>query len=612
MEEVRTMNRTSTLLNRKLAVYLLPSIATAFAGQLGLILNGIFAGNMISTLALAAVAVCSPVLLLTMLLAWWIANGCVIQIGHYLGKNKAEEAGYVISASLEATVLIGIVIGAAVFIFARPISQVLTNAGDLQPMVELYLRVSMVGLPFESIYGIFVCCLGIDNYPNLGMNMVLMAQAVLIAGDFLFLSCTDWGVGGLALASQLGYFLSLIFVIPYIRGKYRTVKFSLRVPGWKKYIQETMKAGVTNAASNLVAIKDIAVNTVVVTVLGSAMMSVYSVCLYSITIDTALILGYTSTISLTGGILFGEKDYFGLRTIIRKLLIYAGLVTLALMIAVEVYPQFMVKLYGFHNPELMQITETALRIFAFGFIVVLAENFTQRYYPLISRGRIGLFFEVVYYIVFMIPFCIAGVFAGGIYGLCLGFVLSGPAAILTTDIYRRILTKKYGYENKGFLILRETSSKVIYDTTIQNKIAEASAVSEKIIECCREAGFDTHDSTVAGLAAEEIAASIALHGSRNTNRSEFIDIALSYIDGSLILRVRDDGVPYSPVDAIKEKNLVTEGIELVRIISSNYRYQRLLSLNNTVVEIKTTAAPDPVKLKKLADAVRLADSARRL
>lgn len=591
-------------MNRKIIVYLLPSIAMAFAGQVGLILNGIFAGNMISTLALAAVAVCAPVLLITMLVAWWIANGCVVRIGLYLGKNRTDEAGYVLSVSILMTFLIGVVIGAAVFIFAGPISKVLTDAGDLQPMVELYLRVSMVGLPFESIYGIFVCCLGVDNYPGLGMAMVLLAQAVLIVGDFLFLTFTNWGVGGLACAAQLGYLFSLIFVIPYIRGKYRTLKFSLHVQNGKQYFAEILQSGLPNAASNLVAVKDIVLNTVVVTVLGSELMSVYSVCLYSVNIESALIVGLTSTITLTGGILYGEKDYFGLRTIVKKLLLLGAVVTLLFMISVEIWPQFMVSLYGFKNQELMAIARTALRIFAFDFFFMLAENFTQRYYPVISKNAIGTFFEVVYNIVVMIPFGIIGIYLGGIYGLCLGIVLSGPTAILATDIFRRVQTRKKGYEDAGFLVLRETSSKVIYDVTIPNRIREASMISEDITASCSRAGFNTRDAEIAGLAAEEIAASVALHGNKNMNRSEYIDIALSYIGGTLILRIRDDGVPYSPVDSIQEKKLITDGIGLIKAITSNYKYQRILSLNNTVVELKSTSTPDPEKLRKQAEAVR--------
>jgi Na+-driven multidrug efflux pump len=132
-QDDQSVKRTNILLNRKIIVYLLPSIAMAFAGQVGLILNGIFAGNMISTLALAAVAVCAPVLLITMLVAWWIANGCVVRIGLYLGKNRTDEAGYVLSVSILMTFLIGVVIGAAVFIFAGPISKVLTDAGICSP-----------------------------------------------------------------------------------------------------------------------------------------------------------------------------------------------------------------------------------------------------------------------------------------------------------------------------------------------------------------------------------------------------------------------------------------------------------------------------------------------
>ena len=207
------MKRTNYLLNKKLIVYLLPSVLMAFAGRLGGILDGILAGNMINTMALAAISVCAPVLLCTMLIAWWIANGCAVRIGIYLGNDKTEDASRTISVSLMAGIILSVIIAIVISAVAHPLSCLLTNSGEIQPIVEKYLRISMIGLPTETIYGLFVCCLGVDNYPSLGMGMVILAQSALVLGDFLVLKFTDWGVPGLAVSNQLGYLLSLVILL---------------------------------------------------------------------------------------------------------------------------------------------------------------------------------------------------------------------------------------------------------------------------------------------------------------------------------------------------------------------------------------------------------------
>ncbi len=584
----RIMKRTNQLINKKLYIYILPSLIMSLSDRLGVILAGILAGNMISTLSLAAISICSPVLLFTMLIAWWLSNGCVIQTGTYLGKDKIEDAGHTVSVSVLASFVVGLVMAVLMFVLAHPVSLLLTHEGELQPMVESFLKVSMIGLPTESLYAVFVASLGVDNYPYLGMGMVLLTQVVSIAGDILILTFTKWGVAGIAFTTQLGYFLSLIFVIPYLKGKYRVLRFGFRVPEWRKYLGEILHAGLSNAVGNVISIKDILVNTVVVTVLGSELMSVYSVCLYGNFMERALSTGLTSVIALIGGILYGKRDYFGLREVTRKILIIGGALTFALFAAVEIRPQMIAALYGFKNAGLTASVATALRIYAFYFIFAFLEDFIQRYYPVIERSNIATAFEIMFNFAVMIPFSIIGVLAGGVNGLCIGIVLGGAASLLFTDLYRRISERKRGNDGRNIFVVGKASSKVIFDTTIKNTVPEASAVSERLISCCREAGFDTKDAYRIGLAAEEIAVSIALHGNKKTNRSDYIDISLSYTDGILILHMRDDGTPYNPVYSIQEKHLITDGMELAKAVVSKYSYQRILNLNNTFIELVPT------------------------
>lgn len=349
-----------------------------------------------------------------------------------------------------------------------------------------------------------------------------------------------------------------------------------------------MHAGLSNAVGNVVSIKDIIINTVVVTTLGSELMSVYSVCQYASFMERALTLGLTSVVVYTGGILYGEKDYYGLKAIVRKIIMMCGILTFALFALVEIRPQLMAGLYGFKNAELTGYVEAALRIYAFSFVFTVAEDFIQRYYPVIERNDISTFFEAVFNCAIMLPSCIIGVLTGGINGLCFGVVIGGILSIAATDIYRRIVGRHKASGGNNIFAIEKTSPKMVIDITIENTVAQAVTVSEKLMQCCDDAGFSKALSYRMGLAAEEIATSIAMHGSKDTNRSDYIDISLSRMDDVLIMRFRDDGVPYDPVYSIQEKHLITDGIELVKTIASKYSYQRILNLNNTFIEMPVT------------------------
>ena len=91
-----------------------------------------------------------------------------------------------------------------------------------------------------------------------------------------------------------------------------------------------------------------------------------------------------------------------------------------------------------------------------------------------------------------------------------------------------------------------------------------------------------------GLALEEICANVIRYGYRGNDRS-FIDISFTIQDGSYLLRVRDDGVPFNPLEYQSEEEdgkIALGGIALIRKIMSDFQYMRVLNMNNTIMELK--------------------------
>ena len=68
----------------------------------------------------------------------------------------------------------------------------------------------------------------------------------------------------------------------------------------------------------------------------------------------------------------------------------------------------------------------------------------------------------------------------------------------------------------------------------------------------------------------------------------YIDVNLKLIDDTLLLRIRDDGVPFDPTkyEPEEEENFSTSGIKLIKNVTDKVSYMRILNLNNTVFEIK--------------------------
>ena len=120
-------------------------------------------------------------------------------------------------------------------------------------------------------------------------------------------------------------------------------------------------------------------------------------------------------------------------------------------------------------------------------------------------------------------------------------------------------------------------------------IDEVVSVAERIQNFCLERGIDERRAYLAGLAMEEMAGNVIEHGFHKDNKKHSVDIRVAHKNDDIILRIKDDCVPFDP----KERNKITAGDDLVKNIgirmiyqlSDDIDYQNILGLNVLTIRI---------------------------
>lgn len=100
---------------------------------------------------------------------------------------------------------------------------------------------------------------------------------------------------------------------------------------------------------------------------------------------------------------------------------------------------------------------------------------------------------------------------------------------------------------------------------------------------CLEKGIDERRAYLAGLSMEEMAGNIVEHGFTKDTKDHSIDIRVVHKDDNIILRIKDDCIPFDP----KDRNRITEGddptknmgIRMIYRIMNDITYENLLGLN---------------------------------
>ncbi len=582
------MTRNDYLIKRKFNSYLVPGILMVIAMQLGNIVDSILVSMFIDIDGLTAISLSMPALCFMQMFGFIIGVGGAITISVKLGKRQMDEASGIFSVCVISVIVISLVFTVLSFFITRPLTMLLASTAQLQALLEPYLFIFICFIPSLNVCLVLANIMTIDNNPKLGSASFVVANAVNLILDYVFLKYTDMGMTGAALSSIIGFGAGILLVIPYIFSKKRMLRFSLR-EGIKQIrsIFVVFKNGMPQAMYFIMAIlKYYILNAFIQQTLGADNMAIYAVCINSVNIVRLCIEGVIGVVQTIGGVLFGEKDYYGIRRLVRRTVIFCCAAVAALMALFIIYPQLILTVFSFNKPDLYDIAMLCVRLFSFSFAFYAANRIVQVYYQTTLNTKLSSINTTLDGFVFLVPISMIFIGTMGVVGVSIATIVTEAMSFFAVFIYRIIQQKRGKLPQKGFLMIPEKDGESLADITVSSTDEQAVEVSKQLIECCEREGIPSEKATIISVAAEELTSNIARYGYKG-NKPSFIDIRLSKVDNRLILRVRDDGVSFNPTEysSGESEEFSLGGIELIRSVADKMTYNRVLNMNNTVIEV---------------------------
>jgi len=578
------VKRNEKLIRAKLWQYLLPSVMMTAALQLGNIVDTMLVGNLLGPDAMSAVKLGMAIDNLMELPGYVLAVGGSVAVGILLGKRERERADRVFSATLTVSLICG-----AVFALLSPaapaLARLLTGGNALTGDVARFVFVTLLGAPVVSLALQFMNYVSVDNNPSLASAYVIVSNVVNLALDYLLLKYTPLGTAGAALSTVLGYGLAMLVLIGYLRSPKRMLKLVSPFRGTKKELLLALSTGVpTLLYMVFITIKDLGLNTIVVQVIGSDAMVVYTVCANITLLLELLVGGIIGTIASVGGVLCGEKDYFGMRSLVKHVLAYSYLVLAAALAVLLLATKQVVALFGIDGGTLLDVSAAALRIFVPCLPFYLWNKFMTTYYQTTEQTVLSGLATSLQNCAAILPLAAGFIFGARAAGLdmlnalMLSFVASEAFTAAAVLVCRRVR-----YPGQDLLLLPPGEEENVLDVSVAGTMEEVEQVPRAIKGFCAEKGVGADKANLLAVAAEEMLVNIIRYGGK---KADTIDVNLCVTESSLLLRVRDNGVPFDPTDySADSEEFDIHGIEVVKSITDKIQYMRVLDLNNTVIEM---------------------------
>lgn len=376
---------------------------------------------------IAAVTLCTPILLIIMSIACIFGMGGSSIIARLLGEGKQKYAGETLNFCVYAMILSGIITLILGILFLTSLARIVGADSENITYTCDYLRYIFLGAPFIMLSNGFVHLfrsVGMIRESTIGL---ILGNAVNIILDYILIIHLQCGAAGAALATSLGFVCSSIYYLFCMRQEEQ--KNNPQVILSPKYfhpdkhiIRDVITIGIPGALITvLMSVANIVLNNYIA-IYGSDAVASYGIAYKIDMIPIMLLVGLSQGIAPLIGFCYGAKQKKRLINTMRFSIIYGFILGIMFTILFLFASKSLSSIF-LHEDALITQAGYFLRILCISAPLLSIINMVTSYFQALGKALHSLIITVLRNAVLFIP---AVVFLNHIYGLN-GVIAAQPA-----------------------------------------------------------------------------------------------------------------------------------------------------------------------------------------
>ena len=427
-------------ITRLLIKFSVPAMVGMIVNALYNIVDRIFIGRGVDSVAIGGIFVGMPLMLIFMGFGMLIGIGGNTLVSIRLGEGNKEEADKIANNSLLLLFIAGIILSLTGFIFLRPVLMLFGASESNIGYAMDYLRIILIGAPFQAIgFGMNNFIRGEGN-PKIAMFTMLIGAILNIILDPIFIFVFNMGVQGAALATIISQFVSAVWVLRYFLSgnsilnigiKYMKLEFSIvkRIiaNGFAPFSMQIAASMVTALYNNNLQSYggDLAVSTM--GVINSVSMMIL-MPVFGLNQGAQPIMGFN----------YGAQKFNRLKKALIYSIIAATTITSFGFIITQFFPELIVGLFVGDTESaatMMEIAIPAMRRVLLMLPILGFQIISTSYFQATGRPKQAMLLSLSRQVLFLIPLIII---LPKIFGL-IGVWSAGPTADLLSSLVAAVL-----------------------------------------------------------------------------------------------------------------------------------------------------------------------------
>ncbi|WP_036151205.1 MATE family efflux transporter [Maribacter forsetii] len=428
----------------------LPASIGILVMSLNVLVDSIFVGNWIGSIAIAAINVVLPISFFIGALGMAIGIGGASIISRALGANNKEKAIRTFGNQISFTILITTFMVAVGLTFVDTLIPAFGGKGSIFGLAKIYYVIVLYGVPFLGLNMMGNNVIRSEGKPKFAMIAMIIPSIGNLVLDYLLINVMDYGMEGAAWATTISYFLCFLYIVYFFLSDNSELKLSPRYLRIKfSIIKEISSLGVvTLSRQAVVSVIYLLMNNILFDLGGEAMVAVYAIIGRMLMFALFPVFGVTQGFLPIAGFNYGAQKYDRVKESIYTAIKYAAILATIVFVGLMIFPAEIAGLFLSHKPDMsalelatnafvLENTPSAMRwVFAATPIIAL-QLIGAAYFQAIGKAVPALLLTLCRQGFFFIPLILILPNFLGELGVWISFPIADVLATIVTGYFLR-------------------------------------------------------------------------------------------------------------------------------------------------------------------------------
>ena len=391
-------------IGKLLMQYALPAVVAQIASSLYNVVDRIFIGQGVGSLAISGLALTFPFMNLAAAFGALVGVGASTLISIKLGEKDYRTARLVLGNVIILNIILGIGFTIVCLPFLEPLLYALGGSNETVPYAKEYMRIILLGNVFTHLYLGLNAVLRSSGYPEKAMYVTIASVALNAVLDMLFIFVFHWGIAGAAWATVITQILTTLVLVFMLLKRNKVVYITRECFHLKrKIVSQACAIGASPFFTNLVGcLIVIVVNLQLQKYGGDLAIGAYGIINSVAFMVLMVILGITQGMQPIVGYNYGAKNYSRVLRCLKLAMVCGLIVASVGFLLSELLPGFIAMAFT-SDEKLIELTIPGFRIFMVAAPLIGLQVVASNFFQSIGLAKKAIFLSLTRQLLFLLP-----------------------------------------------------------------------------------------------------------------------------------------------------------------------------------------------------------------